>query len=109
MVGSLDGQPLPKLRRELAVVLVPFLLKMKPDGGMTTIDDHNSGSGGKTQACPMCGERFFCGLSADCWCASLQVPPEVREYLAGRYETCVCKNCLEKLIRKSGNGESLSG
>lgn len=65
---------------------------------------HNSG-GGKIESCPICGGHFFCGLSVDCWCASVHIPSEVREYLAGRYETCVCKNCLEQLIEKAKTGK----
>lgn len=58
----------------------------------------------KSAVCPMCGKKFFCALSPDCWCARKTVPEEVRRYLAGRYDTCVCSDCLDRLIVRSGSG-----
>jgi hypothetical protein len=29
------------------------------------------------------------------------VPDSVRSYLAARYETCVCSNCLDRLIAEA--------
>lgn len=55
----------------------------------------------KTVTCPACGAQFTCGLSANCWCATRVVPDTVRRYLAGRYETCVCSTCLDRLIAES--------
>ncbi len=71
---------------------------------MTTIE-HNSGAP-RTVTCPMCGHSFTCGLSSTCWCVTRKVPAEVKEYLAERYTTCVCIECLDKLIEKVGAGES---
>lgn len=63
------------------------------------IPDHiTGGSEGKRAACPICGAEFLCLHSVDCWCARKTVPAAVTEYLAARYETCVCSNCLERLI-----------
>lgn len=67
-------------------------------------NSHNNGTAGKA-TCPVCGTAFECKLSTDCWCGSVKVPPEVREYLADRYETCLCRNCLEQLIEKAGAGK----
>ena len=67
-------------------------------------NSHNNGTAGKA-TCPVCGTAFECKLSTDCWCGSVNVPPEVREYLADRYETCLCRNCLEQLIEKAGAGK----
>ncbi|MBM3163415.1 MAG: cysteine-rich CWC family protein [Chlorobi bacterium] len=64
---------------------------------MTHTHEENR-SGGKSVVCPMCGQVFFCSLSEDCWCAKKIVPQEVRDFLAGRYETCVCSGCLDRLI-----------
>ncbi len=54
--------------------------------------------GGRTLVCPICGKEFLCALSNDCWCAGKTVPAEVRDYLAARYDTCVCSDCLDRLI-----------
>ncbi|HWQ27002.1 MAG TPA: cysteine-rich CWC family protein [Chlorobaculum sp.] len=51
-----------------------------------------------TVTCPMCGKEFYCGLSRLCWCATMPLSDEVRAWLAARYETCVCRTCLERLI-----------
>lgn len=67
-------------------------------------NNHNNGTAGSV-TCPVCGASFECKLSTDCWCGSVNVPPEVREYLADRYETCLCRNCLEQLIEKADAGK----
>ncbi|MEI6639483.1 MAG: hypothetical protein FDX02_07570 [Chlorobium sp.] len=72
---------------------------------MTTSIEHTPGSG-KTVICPICGQQFTCALSSTCWCVTKTVPPQVRDYLAGRYETCVCSTCLDRLIKQAGTGES---
>ena len=72
---------------------------------MTTSIEHTPGSG-KTVTCPVCGQSFTCALSSTCWCATRKVPTEVRDYLAGRYEICVCSSCLDQLIEQAGSGES---
>jgi hypothetical protein len=72
---------------------------------MTHFIEQSVGSG-KTVICPICGESFTCALSSTCWCASRKVPSEVTEYLAERYETCICSACLDRLIEQSGTGES---
>ena len=55
----------------------------------------------KTVTCPICGEQFTCGMSTTCWCATRVVPDSVRRYLAERYETCVCGECLDRLIEEA--------
>jgi len=72
---------------------------------MTTSIEQTIGSG-KTVTCPVCGQPFTCALSSTCWCATRKVPSEVRDYLAGRYETCICSTCLDQLIEQAGSGES---
>ncbi len=66
--------------------------------------DHSRHEGAEASpepvTCPRCGKVFACRLAADCWCVSLDVPESVRIYLAERYETCVCRTCLEELIDK---------
>jgi hypothetical protein len=72
---------------------------------MTHPSEQTIGSG-KTVTCPICGGSFICGLSSTCWCASRKVPTEVKEYLAERYEKCICSTCLDRLIEQAGSGES---
>jgi len=68
-------------------------------------EQHPSRHKGGRTTCPVCGSSFECTLSRECWCASVSIPEEVRDYLARRYDTCVCRNCLEALAEKAGNGE----
>jgi hypothetical protein len=63
---------------------------------MTTSDHHEGAP--RPVTCPMCGQKFTCGMSSSCWCATRAVPEEVRKYLAARYETCVCSACLDRLV-----------
>ncbi len=72
---------------------------------MTQSVEQTAGSG-KTLTCPICHEQFTCSLSSTCWCASRKVPSEVKEYLAERYDTCICSICLDRLIANAGTGES---
>ncbi len=71
---------------------------------MANQESHSNGRKGDA-TCPACGSSFTCELSAECWCASVNVPPAVREYLADRYESCLCRNCLERLIEKAEAGK----
>ncbi|MEI6847158.1 MAG: cysteine-rich CWC family protein [Chlorobiaceae bacterium] len=73
---------------------------------MTNSADHASGSE-RTLFCPMCGTPFTCALSTTCWCSTRKVPSELRDYLAAHYATCICSNCLDRLIEKSNGGESV--
>lgn len=66
-----------------------------------TCTDHPREATPKTVTCPICEQQFTCGMSASCWCATRVVPDSVRSYLAARYETCVCSNCLDRLIAEA--------
>ena len=82
--------------------MVEYLIKL------TIIMEHqNIHTNGKkgNATCPVCGAAFECKLSVDCWCGSVKVPQEVKEYLADRYEVCLCRNCLEELIEKAEEGK----
>ncbi|NTV05204.1 MAG: cysteine-rich CWC family protein [Chlorobiaceae bacterium] len=72
---------------------------------MTPSIEQTVGSG-QTVTCPICGQKFTCELSSTCWCASRTVPTDVKEYLAERYETCICSICLDRLIANVTTGES---
>ena len=76
---------------------------------MITMEQRNIHTNGKKgdATCPACGATFECKLSTECWCGSVNVLPEVRAYLADRYETCLCRNCLEELIEKAEAGKLL--
>ncbi|MEI8033594.1 MAG: cysteine-rich CWC family protein [Chlorobiaceae bacterium] len=68
-------------------------------------EEHDTGL--QTNAlCPMCGKEFTCSLSSSCWCASKTVPDEVRGHLAEHYDSCICADCLDRLIEQAGSGES---
>ncbi len=60
-----------------------------------------SGSGARTVVCPICGKDFTCSLSPDCWCARKIIPSTVSDYLASRYKTCVCSDCVDRLIEQA--------
>ncbi|EAT59239.1 cysteine-rich CWC family protein [Chlorobium ferrooxidans] len=68
--------------------------------------EHESGTP-EVVTCPMCGNAFTCARASTCWCSTRKVPAEVREYLAERYERCVCSNCLDRLTEKANAGEKL--
>jgi hypothetical protein len=65
-----------------------------------TKPEHHTGTP-RIVTCPICGVEFTCGLSSSCWCATRVVPEEVRARLAGRYETCICSACLDRLIAEA--------
>ncbi|TNJ37324.1 MULTISPECIES: cysteine-rich CWC family protein [Prosthecochloris] len=47
--------------------------------------------------CPRCGCTFTCSRSSDCWCTTMELTDELRNYLAKQYDRCVCRDCLEEL------------
>ncbi|MGE4586826.1 MAG: cysteine-rich CWC family protein [Mangrovibacterium sp.] len=49
------------------------------------------------RSCPRCGKLFRCTANSDCWCLSVQLSARVQDYIAARYEGCLCKNCLLEL------------
>ncbi|NEX14051.1 MAG: hypothetical protein C1941_05075 [Prosthecochloris sp.] len=65
----------------------------------------SNGVAADTTVCPACGKLFTCSRSENCWCATINVPVDVRKYLAMRYESCLCRSCLEKLIHEPGSGK----
>jgi len=51
---------------------------------------------GRRVVCTRCGTDFSCGLSGDCWCASVTV----RLPLPGdSTEDCLCPSCLRKAAK----------
>ena len=49
--------------------------------------------------CPRCGKAFECksGSVTLCQCQEATLTPEQREYIAARYDDCLCRACLEAL------------
>lgn len=48
--------------------------------------------------CPRCSAGFGCGAKAGaCWCAEVMVSDDVRGDLAGFYDGCLCRECLQLL------------
>lgn len=50
-------------------------------------------------ACPRCGAYFECkvGNITQCQCQSVTLTEEDRTFIAGRYEGCLCAQCLQTL------------
>ena len=50
--------------------------------------------------CDGCGADFTCGASlSGCWCMKVEVSREARAKLRSQFNTCVCRDCLEKAQR----------
>lgn len=51
------------------------------------------------KACPRCGGGFECRLGSihRCQCVDIQLSDTTREWIARRYDDCLCRNCLEEL------------
>jgi hypothetical protein len=46
--------------------------------------------------CGHCSQAFQCG-GYQCWCGSLGITVQQMDWIAGQYEDCLCKICLEKV------------
>jgi hypothetical protein len=61
--------------------------------GVTAPTSQTSIPRGRRVVCARCGTDFSCGLSGECWCASMSV----RLPLPGdASEDCLCPSCLRK-------------
>jgi hypothetical protein len=49
--------------------------------------------------CPRCRAAFECrvGDVAQCQCSGIGMPDEAKQFIAGRYSDCLCRNCLLEL------------
>jgi len=47
----------------------------------------------RTVTCARCGASFGCGLSAECWCASMPARLPLPDDKA---EDCLCPDCLRR-------------
>lgn len=49
------------------------------------------------ETCEACGRSFNCGATlGGCWCTEVKLGERVRERLRGRYQSCLCRECLER-------------
>jgi len=54
--------------------------------------------------CEACGEMFTCGATlAGCWCAEIKLSEATRAELRSRYQSCLCRSCLESFAESEGN------
>jgi hypothetical protein len=61
----------------------------------------------KPSTCEACGEVFTCGATlSGCWCAEINLSDEARSLLRSRYQSCLCRACLENFAEgEKNNGE----
>lgn len=55
--------------------------------------------------CPRCSKSFICSMHMHCWCVDVIIPDKVQEYISALYNDCLCKSCLEELIREFSNNK----
>ncbi len=46
--------------------------------------------------CEQCGDIFQCGQYG-CWCGRLGLTEQQFDWIAGRFQDCLCRACLEKV------------
>ena len=52
-------------------------------------------------SCEACGQAFACGATLEgCWCAEVEVSEAVRAELRRRFQSCLCRACLERFARE---------
>jgi hypothetical protein len=57
----------------------------------------------RSQTCEACGQPFACEISlTGCWCSGVRLSDEVRARIRARYNTCLCRTCLEALQTAAG-------
>lgn len=65
---------------------------------MEVISEQTPKVAGKPMICESCGDEFGCGAELkSCWCMDLKLTDETRADIKTRFETCLCKKCLEKV------------
>ena len=47
------------------------------------------------KVCEACGEIFECGQYG-CWCCSVPVTEQQMDWIAARFQDCLCPACLNK-------------
>ena len=52
--------------------------------------------------CEACGQPFACGATlAGCWCAEIELSAAARAEIGARYQSCLCRACLESFAAKT--------
>ena len=56
----------------------------------------------ETKACPRCSAPFQCkvGAISHCDCSSVTLTLEEQAFIEGKYNDCLCLNCLKDLKNK---------
>jgi hypothetical protein len=47
--------------------------------------------------CGRCGDRHICTGTPQCPCFEKEVPEEILEFIAARFDECLCNQCMEEL------------
>lgn len=71
---------------------------LKSTNNKPILDGYNSREE-TARVCPRCGKLFTCSEDMNCWCITYIMPDRVREYVASHFEGCVCRDCLDELVR----------
>lgn len=45
------------------------------------------------KTCERCGQAFVCG-GYRCWCGNLGITESQMDWIAARYQDCLCSDCL---------------
>lgn len=48
------------------------------------------------KTCESCGQVFVCG-GYQCWCGKVGITESQMDWIAVRFEDCLCSLCLEKI------------
>ena len=51
-----------------------------------------------SKTCEHCGRSFECG-GYQCWCGQIGITERQMDWIATRFEDCLCRECLEKVAR----------
>ncbi|MDR4469160.1 MAG: cysteine-rich CWC family protein [Nitrospira sp.] len=49
------------------------------------------------KTCECCGQVFECG-GYKCWCGKVGITESHMDWIAARYEDCLCSLCLGKIV-----------
>lgn len=53
----------------------------------------------QSKECPHCGKPFVCSMNSHCWCFEVIIPFDVQDYIAARYDDCICRDCICEIIK----------
>jgi hypothetical protein len=49
-----------------------------------------------SKTCEACGQVFSCG-GYQCWCGSVGITEEQMDWIAARFQDCLCSTCLKQV------------